>query len=132
MAVVTKKSRPLALKVASATPFETTLVERTLKERFVKAKIKRIVGDRAYDSDPLDKRLKSKGIELIGPHKRSRRKPKTQHGRKLRHYKRRWIVERFFPYLQNFRKRFTRYVRYSQNFQAFIHAPAVMMYLRYF
>ena len=132
MAVVTEQSRPLALKVASATPFETTFVEQTLKDRFAKAKIRRLVGDRAYDSDPLDKKLKRKGIELIAPHKRNRRKKKTQDGRTLRHYKHRWTVERFISYLQNFRKCVTRYERYSQNFQSFVYLAAIIMYLRYF
>ena len=71
MAVVNKQSRPLALKVFSATPFETTLVEQTIKERFARVKITRLVGDKAYDSDPLDKKLKTKGMELIAPHKRN-------------------------------------------------------------
>src|SRR5215217_8270681 len=84
MAIVTKQSRPLALKVFSATPFETTLVEQTIKERFTNTKIRRLLGDKAYDSDPLDKKLKAKGIELIAPHKRNRQKAKTQDGRKLR------------------------------------------------
>jgi transposase len=132
MAIVTKQSRPLALKVASATPFETTLVEQTIKERFAKTKIRRLVGDRAYDSDPLDKKLKRKGIELIAPHKRNRRKPKTQDGRRLRHYRHRWTVERFFSYLQNFRKCVTRYERKAENFQSFVYLAAVIMYLRYF
>ncbi len=132
MAIVTKKSRPLALKVFSATPFETTLVEQTIKERFAKAKIRRLVGDRAYDSDPLDKKLKRKGIELIAPHKRNRTKHKTQDGRRLRHYGNRWTVERFFSYLQNFRKCVTRYERYSQNFQSFIYLAAILMLLRCF
>ena len=132
MEVVTKKSRPLALKVASATPFETTLAEQTIKERFVKVKSRRLVGDRAYDSDPLDGKLRRRGIELIAPHKRNRRKPKTQDGRQLRQYKHRWAVERFFSYLQNFRKCVTRYERYSQNFQAFVYLAAIIMYLRYF
>lgn len=132
MAVVTKQSRPLALQLFSATPFEITLVEQIIKKRFAKAKIRRLVGDRAYDSDPLDKKLKRKGIELIAPHKKNRRKAKTQDGRNLRHYKHRWTVERFFSYLQNFRKCVTRYERYSQNFQSFIYLATVIMYLRYF
>ena len=81
MAVVTKKSRPLAISVFSATPFESTLLEQTIKERFSKTKIRRVVADRAYDSDPLDKRLRRKGIELISPHKRKtekERKHKTE------------------------------------------------------
>jgi len=40
-------------------------MEQTLKEHFAKAKIISMVGDRTYASDPLDKRLKGKGIELI-------------------------------------------------------------------
>lgn len=96
MAVVTKNSRPLALQVFSATPFESTLLEETIKKRFAKTNIRRVVADRAYDSDPLDERLRRKGIELISPHKRNRRKPRTQDGRKLRHYRHRWTVERFF------------------------------------
>jgi hypothetical protein len=58
-------------------------------------------GDKAYDSDPLDQELKERGIEMIAPHKRNRKKPKTQDGRSLRRYKRRSKVERFFAWLQN-------------------------------
>jgi hypothetical protein len=36
MAVVNKDSRPVAVKVTSATPFESTLVEDTLRERFTR------------------------------------------------------------------------------------------------
>ena len=132
MAIVTKKSRPLAVKVFSATPFESTLVEPTIKQRFTKAKITRLVGDRAYDSDALDEKLKRRGIELIAPHKRNRRKVKTQDGRKLRHYRHRWTVERFFAWLQNFRRCVVRYERKAENFQAFIHLAAIVMLLRYF
>jgi transposase len=132
MAIVTKKSRPLAVSVFSATPSESTLLEQTIRERFSKAKISRLVGDRAYDSDPLDKRLKQKGIELIAPHKRNRKKKKTQDGRKLRHYSYRWTVERFFSWLHNFRRCVVRYERKAQNFQAFLYLAAILMLLRYF
>jgi hypothetical protein len=87
MTVVTKKSRPLALQVFSATPFESTLLEETIKKRFTKTKIRRVVADRAYDSDPLDEQIREKGTELISPHKRNRKKKKTQDGRRLRHYR---------------------------------------------
>ncbi|MGR0482807.1 MAG: hypothetical protein ACTFAL_15780 [Candidatus Electronema sp. V4] len=56
-----------------------------------------------HDSDPLDEKLLQKyGIELTAPHRRSRKKPKTQDGRTLRRHKRRWKVERLFAWLQNF------------------------------
>jgi transposase len=132
MAIVTKKSRPLALQVFSATPFESTLLEETIKKRFSKTKIRRVVADRAYDSDPLDERLKKKGVELIAPHKRNRKKRKTQDGRMLRHYKHRWAVERFFAWLHNFRKCVVRYEKKAGNFQAFLYLAAILIMLRYF
>jgi len=70
------------------------LVEETLEKRFTEEKPERLIGDRAYDSDPLDERLQQQGIQLIAPHKSNRKKPATQDGRVLRRYKRRWKVER--------------------------------------
>jgi len=64
-----------------------------------------MIGDRAYDSDPLDQRLRQKhGIRLIAPHKYSRRRKSTQDGRELRRYCRRWKIERLFAWLHNFRR----------------------------
>ena len=132
MAIVQKDSRPVAVKVMSATPFESTLVEETLKERFIPDKVKRITGDKAYDSDPLDDKLKKKGVELNAPHKRNRKKKKTQDRRKLRSYKHRWVVERFFAWLQNFRRCVVRYERKTDNYLSFIHLAIIIMLLRYF
>jgi hypothetical protein len=36
---------------------EIKLVEATRKSRFIKRSPKRMIGDKAYDSDPLDQRL---------------------------------------------------------------------------
>ena len=64
-----------------------------------------IIGDRAYDSDKLDKRLaEERGVEMIAPHRRNRCKATTQDGRTLRRYRKRWKVERLFAWLQNFRR----------------------------
>ncbi len=52
MAVVTKKSRPLAVQVFFATPFESTLLEQTMKRRFSKVKTRHVVADKASDSAP--------------------------------------------------------------------------------
>ncbi len=67
------------------------------------------MGDKAYDSDPLDEALKEQGIEMIAPHRKNRKKKKTQDGRKLRRYKRRCKIERLFAWLQNFRRLVVRY-----------------------
>ena len=64
----------------------------------------RLILDRGYDSDPLRRRLADRGIEMICPHRKNRKRAKTQDGRKLRRYKRRWKVERTFAWLGNFRR----------------------------
>jgi len=58
-------------------------VEETLDKRLVEEMPERLIGDRAYDSDPLDERLAEQGVLLIAPHKRNRKKPKSQDGRVL-------------------------------------------------
>ena len=73
-------------------------MEATFQQTFTPLGPGKLIGDRAYDSDPLDQRPQSKwGVALIAPHKTNRSKPPTQDGRTLRRYRRRWKVERFLP-----------------------------------
>jgi len=44
----------------------------------IEAKPENLIGDRAYDSDPLDEELRNDGIEMIAPHRSNRSKPPTQ------------------------------------------------------
>ena len=90
-----------------------------------------MIGDKAYDSDPLAWKLQTRNIELIAPH-RSNRRQKTQDGRPLRRYRRRWKIERFFAWLQNFRRAATRYERYAANFLAMIQLACAFILLRAF
>jgi transposase len=91
----------------------------------------RVIGDKAYDSDALGDELAMKGIELISPH-RSNRRPenKTQDGRPLRRYKRRWTVERTIAWLQNFRRLCIRWERSAVLFQGFLHFTCALMLLK--
>jgi len=130
MAVVDGSGLPVAISATSATPHESRLVEATIDARFVRAKPKRLIGDKAYDSDGLDRKLKAKGVEMIAPHRENRRKAPTQDGRALRRYERRWKVERLFAWLQSFRHLTTRYERYLQNFLGFIHLGCIVILLR--
>lgn len=107
------------------------MVEATLDQLFVPTVPVRLIGDRAYDSDPLDARLAAeRGIELIAPHRSNRYRPQTQDGRPLRRYRRRWKVERLLGWLQNFRRLVTRYERHAQNFLAFVQLGCLMILLR--
>ena len=107
-----------------------TLVEDTLEKRFIPEMPERLIGDKAYDSDPLDERLQQQGIQLIAPHKSNRKKPATQDGRPLRRYKRRWKVERLFAWLQNFRRIQGRHDRILQNYLAFVLLGCMIIFLR--
>ena len=84
MAVADRSGFPVAVYMDSASPHEVRLVGKTLAEVFTKQLPERLIGDKAYDSDPLDAELTEQGIEMIEPHKRNRKKPATQDGRKLR------------------------------------------------
>jgi hypothetical protein len=55
----------------------------------IEAKPENLVGDRAYDSDPLDEELRRDGIEMIAPHRANRSKLPTQDRRRLTRYMRR-------------------------------------------
>src|SRR5437899_3009663 len=103
MVVVDGQGVPLGDYLHSASPAEVKLVEKTLAAIRVRRrhragrprqKPERVICDRGYDSDGLRKQLARRSIELIAPHRKNRRKPATQDGRALPHYKRQGIIER--------------------------------------
>lgn len=132
MAIADSAGLPVALHMASAPPHEVTLVEVTVENRLVDEVPRRLIGDKAYDGDPLDKKLKAEGIEMVAPHRSNRKRPKTQDGRALRRYKRQWKVERLFTWLFNFRRLVVRYEYYSENFLAFVMLGCIKILLRHF
>jgi len=122
---------PIAVGATSASPHEVTLVDDTLDACFLDNVPEKVIGDRAYDSDKLDKRLaQERGVETIAPHKDNRRKAVTQDGRSLRRYRKRWKVERFFAWLQNFRRLVVRYEYHLENFLAMIRLGCIVILLR--
>lgn len=131
MAVADRTGLPVAIHVGSAAPHEVTLVEAPLAARFTKDCPPRLIGDLAYDSDPLDTRLQERGIELIARHKRNRVKPPTQDGRVLRRYRRRWKVERLNAWLQHDRRVLVRQDYHPENFRGFVLLACMHILLRH-
>ena len=129
MAIADGHGLPLAVDVASASPAEVRLVISTLEARFVPELPERLIGDKAYDSDPLAAQLAEGGVELIAPN-RENRTVKTQDGRPLRRYKRRWKIERLFAWLQNFRRLVTRWEYDVMNFLGFVQLGCIVILLR--
>ena len=123
---------PLGAQIASASPHEVTLIEPLLDQRILPTKPRRLIYDAAADSDPLRTRLAKRGIELISPHRKNRKKPPTQDGRKLRRYRRRWKIERSIGWLQNFRRLVTRYEYYAHLFHGFVLLACLIVVMRRF
>jgi transposase len=119
---------PVGQYICSATPHEVTLAEATVEA--TQGKPERLIGDRAYDSDPLRERLAQMGIELIAPHRNNRRKPPTQDGRKLRRYRRRWKVERLFAWLGKYRRLLVRWDHNPNIYKAFVLVAFIMILAR--
>lgn len=130
MAITDASGFPIAVWTSSANHHEVKLVQATLQVTAIQDKPQRLIADRAYDSDKLRSQLAQQGIELIAPHRRNRVKPKTQDGRKLRRYKRRWKVERFFAWLHNYRRCVVRYDFYDRNFEGFVLLATLIICLK--
>ena len=130
MALADGNGFPISVYTASASPHEVTLVQATLAEVLTAEGPERLIGDKAYDSDPLDKELAEQGIEMIAPHKSNRKKAATQDGRPLRRYKRRWKIERLFAWLQNFRRIAMRFDFHDENYLGFVHLGCIRILLR--
>jgi len=130
MAIADRAGLPVAIHTEPASPHEARLVELTIQNRFTRHKPLRLIGDRAYDSDPLDTQLASQGIELIAAHRYNRSKSPTQDGRVLRRAQRRWKIERLFAWLQNFRRLVIRWDYHAANFLGFVQLACMVILLR--
>jgi transposase len=130
MAIAARNSVPVAVTIDSASPHESKLVDETLAASFLGELAARLIGDKAYDSDPLDRHLDEQyGIEMIAPNRENRRS--TQDSRPLRRYKRRWVVERLFAWLQWFWRLVTRYEFHADNFLGMVQLGCLRIRLRF-
>ena len=105
-------------------------MEEVLAGSFLDELPARLIGDKANDSDALDKKLADTyGIELIAPNRQ--RRSQTQDGRKLRRYRRRWKVERLFAWMHHFRLLVTRWEYHIENFLGFVQLACLHLLLRH-
>lgn len=139
MVLADGKGPPLGILVEAASPAQVKLLERTLDSVKVKRRRgerrrphrpERLIADRGYDSNPARVLLVKREIEPIIPKRRNNKKATHQDGRKLRRYKRRWIIERTNSWLQNFRRLVARYERNVKNFEALVHLACALVTLK--
>ena len=94
MAIVDRHGLPLSVSTHTANHHEVCLVQLCFDFYMIEAKPENLIGDRAYDSDPLDHALRQDGIEMIAPHRSNRTKPPTQDRRRLRRFFHRTRIRR--------------------------------------
>ena len=132
MAIVERHGLPLSVSTHAANHHEVRLVQLCFDFYMIEAKPENLIGDRAYDSDPLDEELRNNGIEMIAPHRSNRSKPPTQDRRRLSRYTRRWLVERFFAWIQWQRRILVRWEYHAQNFLGFVQLACLVILFRRF
>jgi transposase len=90
----------------------------------------RLIADRGYDSNALGARLARRGIQPIIPARRNHKRATHQDGRKLRRYRRRWIVWRTFAWLGHFRRLGVRYEHLITIYTGFFHLACALLTLQ--
>ena len=93
-------------------------------------KPKRAIMDKEFDSDKFRDKIAARGSDPIIPYRENAVERRYDDGRKMRRYKRRWVVERLFAWLGNFRRLVTRYERKTMMYQAFVHVAFMLITLR--
>lgn len=139
MLIVDAKGLPLGFHLTSANHAEVTLVDATLAQVRVprprgraKTQVKQLIADRAFDSGPLRRALRHRGIAPRIPTKRRPANWKRKPGRPNRsmwpQYRERWVVERTFAWTSaserrsragHFRRLPIRWDRSLAHYQAF-------------
>src|SRR5215813_4692805 len=132
LAMVDRHGLPLSVSTHAANHHEVRLVQLCLEFYMIEAKPENLIGDRAYDSDPLDEELRKDGIEMIAPHRGNRSKPPTQDRRRLSRYMRRWLVERFFAWIQRQRRILIRWEYHAHNFLGFVQLACLVILFKRF
>jgi transposase len=134
MDVVDGHGTPIAVYVASASESEVNLIEPTLDQIQLRdCTPEHLLYDKAADSDPLRARLmQERGIELVCPHRKGRKKKSQQDGRALRRFKKRFKVERTHSWFHNYRRVVIRYETTPRRFLGWIYIACVLITLNRF
>jgi transposase len=140
MVVVDGQGIPLGIHVTSAAPSEMTLVDATLRTIAVPqprgGRRRRypdcLIGDLGYDGNVVRDARARQGITPIIPYRKGRVNRPYEDWRRLRRYRRRWIIERTFAWLGHFRRLVVRYERLTSIYCAFFYFAAALIALRRF
>src|SRR5262245_19148749 len=132
MATVDRHGLPLSVRTHAANDHDVRLEQLCFGVQMIEANAENLNVDRAYDSHPLVFFKQKTAYEMIAPHRSDRSKPPTQDRRQLSRYMRRWLVERFFAWIQWQRSILVRCEYYIQNFLGFVQLACLVVLFRRF
>ena len=127
-----REGLPLSVSTHAANHQEVTLAQLSFDFYIIEATPEHLVGDKAYDSDPLDAELEAEDEEMVAPHRKNRTRAKTQDSQPLRRYARRRKVERFFAWVQWRRRIVTRWMYYPANYLVFAQLASLLILFKRF
>ena len=86
-----------------------------------------VVADRGFDPDGLRDDPADLGLRLPAPHRRNRKRPGRHDARRMRRYRRRYVVERTFGWLHGYRRRLVRHEYDAHRFDGFLHPACALI-----
>lgn len=132
MILVDGNGTPIGVDIASASEAEVNLIENLIDNRVCDNKPRRMLYDKAADSDELRERLAVQRIDLICPHRKNRKRKPLQDRRKLRRFKRRYKVERTISWLGRYRRLLVRHEYWNHIFAGFAQLACLFTILKRF
>ena len=138
MLATDKNGIPLAGIISSASVSEYNLIFPTLEKISVEKrpnhpikKTRVLIADKGYDARWVRKGLRRKGITpYIPKRRRPGRKDEPKYNERIKpYYKTRWIVERTFSWLGNYRRILIRWERKLTTYSGFFHIACFMVCL---
>jgi transposase len=114
--------RPRALRIAPGNVHDVMMAAELLSSM---EPLKRLIADKAYDTNQLRNLLTQMGIEAVIP-STGRRKVLIPHDREA--YRQRNLIERMFARLKDFRRVATRYDKLARNFLAGVLIAAILLW----
>jgi len=138
--IVDANGRPISTIVAPANMHDSKLYQPTIEGFRIKIGTGRpitrpiiIVADAAFDSDEIRQQNRKRGIKSnIAINKRNQNKNKPGRPKKFNHeqYKKRSAIERFFSWIESYKKIFPRYEVREESYLGLIQLACVMMLWR--
>jgi transposase len=91
-----------------------------------------VIADRGHDSDELRDKIEDEGLRPVIPHRRNRVRASRTDGRRLRRYRRRYVVERTNAWLHCYRGLAVRWSYYSFMYVGLVYLAFIDLALKRF